>query len=547
MYTSHFYSEKNIHQDYYTESYSLTNRICKTVNSNLSNCLTMNYRIYPIFLALMAILMLPVLVHSQNLESFEQNVTEFTLDNGLHFIIVQRPVAPVASFVTFVDVGGADEPAGHTGIAHIFEHMVFKGTNTVGTTNWEEEQEYIDKMDDAYRAWLTEKYRPNPDEELMAQHWADFEMYKEKASEYVVTGEFDDIISREGATGLNARTGYDFTDYFYSLPQNRAELWFSLESDRFKNPVFREFYEEKDVIREERRMGVDSDPFGRLQEEFNSIAFSAHPYGRSLIGWPSDITATTIRDTQNFFETYYTNDNFTFAIVGDVDPDEMRNFAEIYFGDVQSTGDAPVVKTIEPGQRGERRFTIIEDSQPILLVGYHTVSQTHEDWPALQMLSAILSDGRTSRMYRRLVQDDQLALAAQTTTGWPGSKYPSLFISFAIPNQGVSIDAVEAAIYEEIELVKEGDITQRELDRAITNSRAGLVRSLNSNMGLAMRLASTHGQQGDWRKLFTYVEDLQNVTLEDLQRVANEYLVTENRTVGRLINREAAEEISEAN
>ncbi len=547
MYTSHFYSEKNIHQDYYTESYSLTNRICKTVNSNLSNCLTMNYRIYPIFLALMAILMLPVLVHSQNLESFEQNVTEFTLDNGLHFIIVQRPVAPVASFVTFVDVGGADEPAGHTGIAHIFEHMVFKGTNTVGTTNWEEEQEYIDKMDDAYRAWLTEKYRPNPDEELMAQHWADFEMYKEKASEYVVTGEFDDIISREGATGLNARTGYDFTDYFYSLPQNRAELWFSLESDRFKNPVFREFYEEKDVIREERRMGVDSDPFGRLQEEFNSIAFSAHPYGRSLIGWPSDITATTIRDTQNFFETYYTNDNFTFAIVGDVDPDEMRNFAEIYFGDVQSTGDAPVVKTIEPGQRGERRFTIIEDSQPILLVGYHTVSQTHEDWPALQMLSAILSDGRTSRMYRRLVQDDQLALAAQTTTGWPGSKYPSLFISFAIPNQGVSIDDVEAAIYEEIELVKEGDITQRELDRAITNSRAGLVRSLNSNMGLAMRLASTHGQQGDWRKLFTYVEDLQNVTLEDLQRVANEYLVNENRTVGRLINREAAEEISEAN
>jgi predicted Zn-dependent peptidase len=547
MYTSHFNSEKNIHQDYSTESYFLTCRNCKTVNSNLSNRLPMNHRIYPVFLALVAILTLPVLVHSQNLESFEQNVTEFTLDNGLHFIIVQRPVAPVASFVTFVDVGGADEPAGHTGIAHIFEHMVFKGTNTVGTTNWEEEQEYIDKMDDAYRAWLTEKYRPNPDEELMEQHWADFEMYKEKASEYVVTGEFDDIISREGATGLNARTGYDFTDYFYSLPQNRAELWFSLESDRFKNPVFREFYEEKDVIREERRMGVDSDPFGRLQEEFNSIAFSAHPYGRSLIGWPSDITATTIRDTQNFFETYYTNDNFTFAIVGDVDPDEMRNFAEIYFGDVQSTGDAPVVKTIEPGQRGERRFTIIEDSQPILLVGYHTVSQTHEDWPALQMLSAILSDGRTSRMYRRLVQDDQLALAAQTTTGWPGSKYPSLFISFAIPNQGVSIDAVEAAIYEEIELVKEGDITQRELDRAITNSRAGLVRSLNSNMGLAMRLASTHGQQGDWRKLFTYVEDLQNVTLEDLQRVANEYLVTENRTVGRLINREAAEEISEAN
>lgn len=506
----------------------------------------MNYRIYPIFLALMAILMLPVLVHSQNLESFEQNVTEFTLDNGLHFIIVQRPVAPVASFVTFVDVGGADEPAGHTGIAHIFEHMVFKGTKTVGTTNWEEEQEYIDKMDGAYRAWLNEKYRPNPDEDKMAQHWSDFEHYKEKANEYVVTNEFNEIISREGATELNARTGYDFTDYFYSLPQNRAELWFSLESDRFKNPVFREFYEEKDVIREERRMGVDSDPFGRLSEEFNSIAFTAHPYGRSLIGWPSDITATTIKDTQNFFETYYTNDNFTFAIVGDVDPDQMREFAEIYFGDVQSTAEAPVVKTIEPAQRGERRFTIIEDSQPILLIGYHTVSQTHEDWPALQMLSSILSDGRTSRLYRRLVQDDQLALTAQTVTGWPGNKYSSLFLGFAIPNQGVSIDDVESAIYEEFELVKEGDISQTELDRAITNARASLVRSLNSNMGLAMRLASTRGQQGDWRKIFTYVDDLQNVTLEDLQRIAEQYFVLENRTVGRLVNRADADEISEA-
>ncbi len=495
---------------------------------------------------LFVILLLPTSIFSQNLEAFEQNVTEFTLDNGLHFIVVQRPVAPVVSFVTFVNVGGVDEPAGHTGIAHIFEHMVFKGSKTVGTTNWEEEQEYIDKMDEAYRAWLDEKYSPNSDEEVMEYHYAKFEEYKERASEYVVTNEFDEIISREGATGLNARTGYDFTDYFYSLPQNRAELWFSLESDRFQNPVFREFYEEKDVVREERRMGVDSDPFGRLREEFGSIAFAAHPYGRSLIGWPSDITATTIQDTQSFFETYYTNNNFTFAIVGDVDPEQMREYAEIYFGGIAPTGDAPVVRTIEPQQRGERRFVIEEDSQPILMIGYHTVSQTHDDWPALQMLSSIMSSGRTSRLYRRLVQDDELALAAQTSVGYPGTKYPSLFIAFGIPNQGVPIDDVENAIYEEIEKVKAGDITQQELDRAITNSRANLVRSLNSNMGLAMQLARIQGQQGDWRRLFTYVDDLQNVTLEDLQRVANEYLVRENRTVGRLINRDDAESVSQA-
>lgn len=490
------------------------------------------------FLAVLSwMLWFPAMVFSQNLEQFEQNVTEFTLENGLHFIVVERPVAPVVSFVTFVDVGGANEPAGYTGIAHIFEHMVFKGSKTIGTTQWEEEQEYIDLMDEAYRAWLNESYQPEPDEEKLSQHWAEFEEYKEKAGSYVKTNEFDEIISREGATGLNASTGYDFTNYFYSLPQNKAELWFSLESDRFQNPVFREFYEEKDVIMEERRMRTDSDPFGRLTEEFLSIAFSAHPYGRALIGWPSDIRATTIQDTERFFRNYYTNDNFTFAIVGDVDPDRMRELAETYFGHIQSTHDAPTLKTVEPEQRGERRFVIEEESQPILIIGYHTVSQTHPDYSALQLLSAILSQGRTSRMYRTLIQDEEMALAAQTTVGYPGSKYPSLFVAFGLPNQGVSIDDLEQAMYDEIEKVKEGDISQQELDRAITNAKANLVRSLNSNMGLAIRIAQTHGQQGDWRRLFTTISDLENVTLEDLQRVANEYLVPKNRTVGKIVNR----------
>lgn len=504
----------------------------------------MNFKKHSLIQGLFGILLLPAVVFSQNLEQFEQNVTEFTLDNGLHFIVVERSVAPVVSFVTFVDVGGANEPAGQTGIAHIFEHMVFKGSKTVGTTNWEEEQEYIDLMDEAYRAWVNETYQPEPDQEKLDQYWTEFEEYKEKANSYVKTNEFDEIISREGATGLNASTGYDYTNYFYSLPQNKAELWFSLESDRFQNPVFREFYEEKDVIMEERRMSTDSDPFGRLTEEFLSIAFSAHPYGRALIGWPSDIRATTIEDTERFFRDYYTNDNFTFAIVGDVDPENMRDLAETYFGHIQSTYEAPTVKTIEPEQRGERRFTIEEESQPILIIGYHTVSQTHQDYAALQLLSAILSQGRTSRMYKTLVQDEEMALAAQTTVGYPGSKYPSLFVAFGLPNQGVPIDDLEEAIYEEFEKVKEGDISQQELDRAITNAKADLVRSLNSNMGLAVRLAQTHGQQGDWRRLFNRIDDLENVTLEDLQRVANEYFVEKNRTVGKIVNR-SSDEVAE--
>ncbi len=478
---------------------------------------------------------------AQNLEAFEERVTEFTLENGLHFIIIERDIAPVASFVTFVDVGSANEPVNNTGIAHIFEHMVFKGSKDIGTTNWKEESKHIEAMDRAYRAWVREKYQPVPDEEKMAQYWDEFEKHKEAAAEYVVTNEFNEIVSREGATGLNAFTSADATGYFYSLPQNKAELWFSLESDRFKNPVFREFFEEKEVIMEERRMRTDSNPVGRLVEEFISVAFSAHPYRNPVIGWPSDITTTTIEDTRRFYETYYSPSSFTIAIAGDVDPVQMKEFAEIYFGDIPAGEPAPEVRTVEPEQRGERRFVIEDDSQPFFIAGYHTVHQMHEDWPALQLLGSIISEGRTSRLYRRMVQDEQLALNVQAFNGFPGTKYPSMFITFAVPNQGVDLDMIESTIEEEIQKTKDGDITQEELDRAVTNARADLVRSLNNNMGLALQLAETHGQQGDWRRVFTYLDELQSVTLEDLQRVASQYFVQKNRTVGKIVNREADE------
>lgn len=477
----------------------------------------------------------------QSLESFEEQVTEFTLENGLHFIIVERNVAPVASFVTFVDIGSANEPVNHTGIAHIFEHMVFKGSENVGTSDWESEREVIEKMDDAYRAWLAERSAPDSDREKEEQYRRDFEKYQEEAAGYVVSNEFSRIVEREGGTGLNAFTSTDATGYFYSLPQNKAELWFSLESDRFKNPVFREFYVEKEVILEERRMRTDSSPVGRLIEEFMSVAYSAHPYGNPVIGWPSDIKATTIRDTREFFRTYYVPQNMTVAIAGDVDPAKMRDLAETYFGDIPPAVSSPAVMTKEPEQRGERRFSIEEESQPIFLAGYHTVSHRHPDWPALQILGSVISDGRTSRLYRRMVQDERLALEVGAFNGFPGTKYASMFMTIAVPNRGISLSEIETVINEEIEKVKGGDITDSELERAVTNARADLIRDLNSNMGLALQLAETHGQQGDWRRLFTFLDDLQEVTLEDLQRVASRYLVKRNRTVGKIVNRDSAE------
>lgn len=489
------------------------------------------------FLAALFLWSLTTGAMAQGMEAqFEERVSEFTLENGLHFIIIERPVAPVATFVSFVNVGSADEPVNNTGIAHIFEHMAFKGSRTIGTDDWEAEQAAIDRMDEAYQQWLREQNRSQPDAERIAELWAEFEHWQEEAGQYIRSEEFTQIIEREGGVGLNAFTSADATGYFYSLPQNKAELWFYLEAQRFRYPVFREFYVEKDVIMEERRMRTDSSPQGRLLEEFISVAYSAHPYRNPVIGWPSDITATTIEDTRRFYETHYVPSNITMAIAGDVDPERMRELAEQYFGDMPAGDPPPQVMTEEPAQRGERRFEIEDRSQPLFIAGYKGVAEGHPDAPALELLGSILSSGRTSRLYRRMVQEEQLALGVQALTGFPGSRYPSLFVTFAVPNQGVELQDVERVLDEEIEKAKEGDLRQDELDRVLTNARASQVRGLASNMGLALGLAEAHARHGDWRSAFNYIDQLQEVTLEDLQRVARQYLVKQNRTVGVVRN-----------
>lgn len=485
--------------------------------------------------------------NAQLLKEFQQKVTEFTLDNGLTFIIIERPVAPVVSFATYVNVGSANEPVGHTGMAHIFEHMAFKGTHEIGTNNWQGEKKVLDKMDEKYQQWLAEKYSPEPDSARMDTLWSQFKDLQEEASQYVVNNEFTRIIERNGATGLNASTSADRTNYFYNLPENRKELWFAMESDRFKNPVFREFYKEKEVIREERRMRTESQPIGRLVEEFTAVAYTAHPYGRPTVGWNSDITATTMEDTREFYNTYYVPNNITIAIAGDIKPERAKELAKKYFGDMKSAPEPPPVYTKEPEQRGERRFTIRGQSQPFFIMGYHTVSQDHPDFQALQLLGSILSGGRTSKLYKRMVDEEQTALQVSAFNGYPGTKYETLFATLAVPNQGVGVDTLESTILDEIEKIKKGQISQEALDRARTKARANLIRSLDSNSGLASSLASAESMRGDWKKVFTDLEKLQEVTLDDIQRVAKTYLTKKNRTVGAIVNKSGDGEDADAN
>lgn len=492
-------------------------------------------------LMLLLFLFLTVQVNTlqgQNIETIEQNVTEFTLENGLHFIVIERDVAPVASFVTHVKVGSVNEQVGQTGLTHVFEHMAFQGTTSIGTTDWEEEQIVLDQMDDAYRAWLLESRKRDPDPDRLQKLRSEFEVLQEEAGEFVVNNEFSEIVEREGAVGLNAFVSADETAFFYSLPQNKTELWFALEADRFMNPVMREFYSEKNVIMEERRDRVDNSPFGRLIEELISTAFSAFPYKNHPIGWPSDIEAVTIHDARRFYERHYVPANLTISVAGDVDPDQIRLYAEKYFGPMPAGDQPPQVLTEEPEQRGERRFVIEEDSQPLLLIGYHSVDMNHPDAAAIDIISGILFEGRTSRLYRRLVTEEQKALDIGGFNGFPGNRFPGLFLIYAVPNQGVDLSEIEQTIYEELERIREGDVSEEELQRVQTNARASVIRGLSSNQGMALNFAQAHALRGSWETIFTELDDMEEVTIEDLQRVADTWFRKQTRTVGTIRTQE---------
>ncbi|MGC8792076.1 MAG: M16 family metallopeptidase, partial [Bryobacteraceae bacterium] len=255
----------------------------------------------------------------QEFREIESRVTEFTLKNGMKFLVLERRKAPVASFVTYADVGSAQEVKGITGLAHLFEHMAFKGTDKIGTKDYARERLALEKVDQAYAALKEEKLKGNrADPEKLKKLERAFKEAQEEAGKYVVPNEFGEAVDRAGGRQLNATTGADRTMYFFSLPSNHMELWFWLESERFRNPVFREFYKERDVVMEERRL-MESQPVGKLLDEFLAVAYKAHPYGEPVIGHMSDLENLTTADAAAFFRKYYIPSNLVAAVVGDVD------------------------------------------------------------------------------------------------------------------------------------------------------------------------------------------------------------------------------------
>ncbi len=475
--------------------------------------------------------LIPLVGRGQDLKEFEKHVTEFTLGNGLHFIVLERHRAPVISFHTYVNAGAVDDPQGQTGMAHMFEHMAFKGTAEIGSKDWVKEQAAIAEIETRYDALDAERAKgPIADASRLKTLQADLKQAIDTASTFVDTNLYPRIIEENGGEGLNAQTGEDSTEFFYSLPANRAELWYLLESQRFRAPVFREFYKERDVVREERRMRTESEPQGKLIEALAATAIEAHPYRRPAVGWPSDIENLRVRDAEKFFQSYYAPANITIAIVGDIDPANARRLADKYFGPIPKRPLPSRPTTEDPPQEGPKIAQIDSPAQPIEAVAFKRPSQYDKDDAVFDVIESILSGGRTGLLYKALVRDQRVALAAGANSSFPGNKYPNLFLFFLVPAMGKSLKQNEDALDKVLDQIRNQKVNDQTLARVKTKARAGLIRQLDSNAGLANQLASYQGTYGDWRKLFTSLEDIEKVTTDDVQRVARTYFTRMNQT-----------------
>jgi predicted Zn-dependent peptidase len=355
----------------------------------------------------MFVLLLAALASAQDVASFEKRITVKKLPNGLTIIICERPEAPVFSFFTLVDAGSVQDPMGKTGLAHMFEHMAFKGTDKVGTTDYAAEKPALAKVEIAYAAYIAERDKSvgRDDAKLkeLEMAWKDAIAAADK---YVVPNQFGKIVEQSGGQDLNASTDYDETEYHYSLPVNRLELWAYLESERFLHPVMREFYKERNVVIEERRLRTDSSPIGRLLEQFGAAAFEAHPYHRPTVGWMSDLNSFSATDAKKFFDEYYVPANMVVAVAGDLKAAQILPILEKYFGRLPVSHKPDETTTTEPPQNSERKVVLKEKSQPLYLEGYHRPDYRTKDDAVYDAITDLLSEGRTSRLYRALIGDD---------------------------------------------------------------------------------------------------------------------------------------------
>ena len=480
-------------------------------------------------------------------------VEEFELDNGMRFLLVNRPELTTVAAAWVAHVGSADERPGITGLAHFFEHMMFKGTHTIGTKDIERDLEIIaeqEAVQERIRAELREQrrrwrlgeiddpYDPDHRTDTLNALRAEFQELVEEQRELMVKDELDKVYTDGGGTSLNAFTSNDFTVYINQLPANRLELWFWLESDRLLNPVFREFYAERDVVYEERRLRTESTPTGRYDEQADAMFWQSHPYSWPVIGWASDLEVISKSQADEFFATYYAPNNLSAVLVGNFDPAEVRELAERYFGRLaRAERPAPDVVTLEAEQLAEKRMTAECDCQPQLQVRYHAVPFGHGDGYALDVVAGVLN-GRTGRLYEQLVEGAEIASSAGAF--YEARKYAGVF-NLQAETKGDAVPEQILAAWDGIvaELIAE-PVPEEELAKVKNRVSADTYRQLRDPFFLMIQLAIMDAL-GDWRYLNTVAERTNEVTAEDVQRVAAKYFEPSKRLVSLYYRKEGSE------
>jgi len=480
-------------------------------------------------------------------------VEEVVLDNGMTWLLYEQHDSPTVTAGWTALVGSVNERPGITGMSHFFEHMMFKGTHTIGTTDIEadlriiEEQESVRKEMRAEKALMRESLRRGEIDDLSSpENWteryrelsAKFDALVEEQRQIIVKDEMDRIYTSNGGEFMNAFTSEDQTVYFVRIPSNRLELWAWLESDRLLNPVFREFYSERDVVYEERRLRTESTPLGRFDEAFNATFWEAHPYMWPVVGWASDIPMYTLDQAREYFASYYAPNNLVGVLAGDFRVADVKPLLARYFGRIpRGTVDPAPVVTLEPEQVAEKRYNAVAETSPTVRIWWKGVPFVHRDMPALDLLSDVLI-GRTGRLYKGLVEGRKIA--NQASAYIDAKKYSGVFIVECTVKEGEDPAAVEAAVYEEIEKLQKEPVPARELQKVKNRYKANAYRRLASPIGIGLQLLVYSGL-GDWGYVNTSAEVADAVTAEDIQRAASTYLVEEGRTVGVFLRKEGAE------
>jgi predicted Zn-dependent peptidase len=490
--------------------------------------------------ALPALLLLAASAGAQQVQ-----VREEMLANGMKLLLVERHDSPTVSCGWVARVGSVNESPGITGISHLFEHMMFKGTKAIGTSDYAKDATIL-KQQDAVRAHMEKEYTllrekarrgeisgsiydPANMTPALKELKAQLEKLYAAEKEVVVSEELEKIYTREGASGSNAGTTEDQTFYFVTLPANKLELWFWMESDRLLNPVFREFYSERDVVREERRMRVESTPTGTVDEAFEAMFWQSSPYSHPVVGWPSDVESISRTQAESYFGIYYAPNNITAVLVGDFDPGRSLALARQYLERIpRGTAAPPEMITTEVSQIAERRLVAEADTNPEVGIRYHAVPFDHRDSFALQLLADILNR-RTGRLYQALVEGQGVAVG-EPSAYYRGLKYEGYFETRAEVKEGRKVDEVEAALLGELAKLDREPVGERELQKVKNQELANSFRRLQSNMSLLFQ-CMLYDSLDNWRYINAAPAKVQSVTAADIERVVHTYLTPEKRNV----------------